>query len=233
VPRKIEIAPSLLAADWTQLREEVKRAEMAGADFLHLDVMDGHFVPNFSMGPALVAAVHRITDLPLEVHLMIYNPFEYIERCGEAGADRILFHLEATEDVADTLRYIRRGGVEAGLALNPETSPSLALKYLAEMDELLLMTVHPGFGGQKFIPEVLEKIRLIRETTDRLRIGAGGKTLAEGVSEPAFRIEVDGGIDPQTAILAREAGANVLVAGTSCFRATDMKSVIAELRGRD
>ncbi len=231
MPHKIEIAPSLLAADWTQLQSEVKRAEEAGADFLHLDVMDGHFVPNFSMGPAIVAAVNRITELPLEVHLMIYNPFEYIERFVEAGADRILFHLEATEDVADTLRYIRRCGVEAGLALNPETSASLALKYLADMDELLLMTVHPGFGGQEFIPDVLDKIRFIRDAANQLRLGADGRVLPPEADGPIFRIEVDGGIDPATAALARQAGANVLVAGTSCFQAPDMRTRIEELRG--
>jgi ribulose-phosphate 3-epimerase len=228
---KIEIAPSLLAADWSQLRDEVKRAEQAGADFLHLDVMDGHFVPNFSMGPAIVAAVNRITDLPLEVHLMIYNPFEYIERFVEAGADRILFHLEATEDVADTLRYIRRCGVQAGLALNPETSASLALKYMGDMDQLLLMTVNPGFGGQAFLSDVLDKVRFCREAATRLRLGADGKTLPEGKEGPPFRIEVDGGVDLSSAARCREAGANILVAGTALYKAPDMAVSIAEMRG--
>jgi ribulose-phosphate 3-epimerase len=231
VSTNIQIAPSLLAVDWSRLKDEIERVEKAGADFLHLDVMDGHFVPNFSMGPAIVAAVNRMTDLPLEVHLMIYNPYEYVERFVEAGADRILFHLEATENVTDTLQYIRRCGVEAGLALNPETSATLALRYLQDMDELLLMTVNPGFGGQAFLTDVLDKIRFIREAADRLRLGANGQTLPEGAQGAPFRIEVDGGIDRETAKLAREAGANVLVAGTSIFKAADIPAQIKALRG--
>src|SRR5271169_1532796 len=146
--KEIKIAPSILAGDFGCLAAEAKRAEEAGADALHVDIMDGHFVPNLSLGPKAVAAINKSTKLFLDVHLMIYNPFDYVERFVEAGADRVVFHFESTEDVDETLEYIRKCGVKSGLAFCPETSHEMIPKYADKCDLILLMTVHPGFGGQ-------------------------------------------------------------------------------------
>ncbi len=233
--RVIFIEPSLLAADAGRLAEEAKRAEQAGADALHLDIMDGHFVPNFSFGPRVVAAINKATPLFLDVHLMVYNPYDYVERFIEAGADRITFHLEATEDVADTLAYIRRCGVEAGLAFCPATTESLIPKYLDKCDLILLMTVNPGFGGQAFMPEVLEKVRFTRDLCTKMDIRKGGKVPQPGAKEetaalPPFLIQVDGGVTQETAKECIEAGANVLVSGTSLFKAPDLAQAIQGMR---
>ncbi len=228
----ILIAPSILSGDFGKLAEEAKRVEEAGADLLHLDVMDGNFVRNLTMGPQAVAAINRATSLFLEVHLMIYNPFDFVERFVEAGADRIIFHFEATEDVEDTLEFIRRCNVQAGLAFCPETSVEFVPRYLTQSDLILLMTVHPGFGGQAFIPEVLEKIEYVRETCDRLHIRKGGQVVSPEKAEqtPLFPIEVDGGINEKTALECVQAGANVLVSGNYLFKETDMASGIQTLR---
>jgi ribulose-phosphate 3-epimerase len=231
----ILIEPSLLSGDFGKLAEEAKRAADAGADALHLDIMDGHFVPNLTFGPKVVAAVNRATPLFLDVHLMMYNPYDYVERFVEAGADRITFHLEATEDVEDTLDYIRKCGIEAGLAFNPETSESLIPKYLDKCDLILLMTVNPGFGGQEFMPEVLEKVEFTRQLCTRLDIRRRGKTpqpgqKGEADTLPPFYIQVDGGINQENAGRAIKAGANVLVSGSYLFGAPNMAQAISQMR---
>ncbi len=216
--KKIKVAPSILAGDFGCLADEAHRIEESGADAIHFDVMDGHFVPNLTLGPKALAAINKSSDLFLDVHLMIYNPFDYIERFVEAGADRITFHFEATEDVEDTISFIKKCGIEAGLAFCPETSESMIPKYISQCDLLLLMTVHPGFGGQGFIHDVLPKIEFSRELCDKQALD--------------LDIQVDGGIDAETSKLCVEAGANVLVAGTYCFTAKEgMKAAVESLRG--
>lgn len=195
--------------------------------------MDGHFVPNLTFGPKAVAAIDRATPLFLDVHLMIYNPFDYVERFVEAGADRITFHFEATEDVAETLEYIRRCNVQAGLAFSPDTSFSMIPKYLNQCDLILIMTVNPGFGGQKFMADALEKVQLTRDLCNQLRIRKGGQVLKEGQdldSISPFAIQVDGGINQETAKQCVDAGANVLVSGEYLYASKDMKKAICDLK---
>lgn len=227
------VEPSILSGDFGALAAEAKRLEDAGADAIHFDVMDGNFVPNLTLGPKALAAVNRATPIFLDVHLMIYNPFEYIERFVEAGADRLTIHFEATEEVEETLNFIRKCNIQAGLAFCPETSYSMIPKYLDKCDLILLMTVPPGFGGQAFMPEVLEKIRFTRDVCNQLNIrhkGVVAKDPQKAEALPPFNIQVDGGIDDKTAALCIEAGANVLVAGTHLFKAPNMSQAIKNLR---
>lgn len=229
----IKINPSILSGDFGRLAEEAKRLEQAGADGIHIDIMDGHFVPNLTLGPRAVGAINRATSLFLDVHLMIYNPFDYIEMFVQEGADRITFHFEATEDVEDTLAFIRKCGIKAGLAFRPETSFSMIPKYLYQCDMVLLMTVSPGFGGQKFMPEVLEKIHLTREYCNRNAIREGGIILKEGMradSLSPFDIQVDGGINAETGKECVKAGANVLVSGNYIFHQPSLAEGIKTLR---
>ncbi|MFK7909234.1 MAG: ribulose-phosphate 3-epimerase [Akkermansiaceae bacterium] len=211
------IAPSLLAADFSRIKEETTRAIHSGGDWLHLDVMDGHFVDNISFGPAIIQAIHETNDVFLDVHLMISRPDHYLPRFIEAGADMVTVHLEAEHNVAETLRRTREAGCKAGLAINPATPLEDALPFLDQIDMLLVMTVVPGFGGQSFMHETMTKVE-----------GAASHREKHGLS---YHIEVDGGIDAETAPAATAAGANVLVAGSSTFKAPDMAEAISQLRG--
>ena len=215
----IIVAPSVLAADFSRLAEEIRRVEQAGADWIHCDIMDGHFVDNISFGPEIVGIVRKETKLPLDVHLMIQRPDHYAPRFVKAGANSITVHVEreADHDVEKTLRLIRDAGCRPGLSLNPATPFESAEPFLDKIDILLVMTVHPGFGGQSFRPEMMEKVK---------RAAEWNKSRQRKID-----IEVDGGINAETARLSIQNGANVLVAGTSIFHAKDYREAIRELRG--
>jgi ribulose-phosphate 3-epimerase len=214
----VSVAPSILSADFARLGEQVAEAERGGADRIHVDVMDGHFVPNLSMGPVVVQALRPVTRLPLEVHLMIEEPERFSEPFLKAGADSLIFHLEVLPEPRPLLRRIRSAGRKAALAIKPDHPVEALEPLLAEVDLALCMTVFPGFGGQAFIPESLERIRKLRDLIERIN--------------PSCDLEVDGGIDVTTAPPAVAAGANVLVAGTAVFRSRlGVQRAIHALRG--
>ena len=213
---RIEIAPSILASDFAKLGDDVRAVEQGGADVIHVDVMDGHFVPNISIGVPVVASLHKATRLPLDVHLMIERPEEYIERFAKAGASRILIHQEATVHLDRALTMIRENGAQAGVAVNPATPVATLTDVLDQVDTVLVMSVNPGFGGQKFIPGAIEKIRQLNQW--RARYNGG------------FRIEVDGGVDAENTAQLAQAGANTFVAGTSIFHTPDPAAAVRQLR---
>jgi ribulose-phosphate 3-epimerase len=203
----LKIAPSILAADFARLGEQVKEAERAGADRIHVDVMDGHFVPNISMGPLVVEALRPVTQLPLEVHLMIERPDDYLEAFVKAGCDTLQVHVEGAINLHRSIQHIKHLGKKAGVVLNPHTSAAALTEILGDVDMVLVMTVNPGFGGQKFIPSTVAKIRRVRQLIEAVK--------------PGLEVEVDGGIDAETAPRAAEAGATVFVAGSAVFREKD------------
>jgi ribulose-phosphate 3-epimerase len=213
---RIEIAPSILAANFAKLGDEIRTVEDAGADVIHVDIMDGHFVPNLSLGIPVVASVRKATRLPLDVHLMIEQPELYIEDFIRAGASRVLVHQEATVHLDRALAMIRELGAEAGAVINPATPVGMLSEVLDKLDTVLVMTVNPGFGGQKFIPNSYEKIRQLNQI--RTRYNA------------SFRIEVDGGVEPENTAELAQAGANTFVAGTSIFHTADPAAATRQLK---
>jgi ribulose-phosphate 3-epimerase len=213
--RTIRLAPSILAADFARLGSQVTEAERAGADRIHVDVMDGHFVPNISMGTPVISSLRRVTRLPLEAHLMISNPDFFVDEFAHAGIDAFLVHWEGNNDLSRTVRHIKALGKRVGVAINPATSAAVLEEIVEELDQVLVMTVNPGFGHQQFLEATLKKVRRTREMIDRMKLNCD--------------LEVDGGIDAATAPLAVAAGADVLVAGSAIF--SDGESIGAAMQG--
>ena len=214
---RVRIAPSILSADFGRLADEVRAVEAAGADSVHIDVMDGRFVPNITIGPVVIEAVRRATSLPLDVHLMMVEPEKYIDDFVKAGASILTVHQEACPHLHRTLQQIRAAGAKPSVVLNPSTSLGTIDEVLGEVSQVLLMSVNPGFGGQAFIAATVDKVRRLRATLD-------GRGLQH------VDIEVDGGINPTTAKLVVAAGANVLVAGNAVFKSADYRAAISALR---
>ncbi len=212
-----KIAPSILSADFARLGEQIALVDKAGADVIHVDVMDGHFVPNITIGPLIVSAIRPVTDLPLDVHLMIENPDRYIEAFAGAGADYITVHVEACPHLHRSLQAIRELGVKAGVALNPHTPASAIAEVLDVLDLILIMSVNPGFGGQKFIPRALHKLKATRELLTATGMGH-------------IEVEVDGGVKSGNIREIAEAGAEILVAGSAIFKAPDPAEAIREMK---
>jgi len=213
----IIISPSILSADFANLEKDIKRVEEAGADWIHVDVMDGHFVPNITIGAPVVKSLRKVTQMPLDVHLMIENPEKYVKDFVDAGSDFITIHYEAVDNVKDIIDRIKVFGVKAGVSIKPKTPASVLKEFVTDLDLVLIMTVEPGFGGQKFMTDCLPKISEVRNMLDEY-------DLSRAV------IEIDGGIDGKTSKLALEAGANALVAGSYIYNSTDIKAAVESLR---
>jgi ribulose-phosphate 3-epimerase len=216
MPRAYKVAPSILSADFARLGEEVRRIEQAGADLIHFDVMDGHFVPNLSFGVPVLESVRKITALPLDVHLMIENPERYLEQFVLAGANSISVHAEVCEDLAEIASRMHQLGIRAAIAINPETEPTRVLDAAAHLDMILVMSVHPGFGGQGFIPESVRKVRAIRSELERHGLEVD--------------VEIDGGVKVENIGLVAQAGANVFVSGSGIFGHSDYGEIIQKMR---
>ncbi len=210
------VAPSILSADFSKLGEEIKAVEHAGADWIHIDVMDGHFVPNITIGPAVVSKIRKISDIFFDVHLMIANPGKYVEQFAKAGADLITIHAEVCDDILSTINKVKDLGCKVGVSINPETSLDVIKEIIQNVDLVLIMSVHPGFGGQSFIEDVLPKIKKTRNIISKL--------------DKEIYLEVDGGINDKTAKTAIEYGADVLVAGNFVFTNASYKDAIKSLK---
>ena len=205
--KNIQISPSILSADFSQLGEEIKRLEEGGADMIHVDVMDGHFVPNLTIGPPVIKSLRKHSSLKFDVHLMISPVHKYIEAYANAGADIITIHPEATQNLADSIKAIKNFNKKVGVSLNPESKIELITEFLDQIDLVLIMSVNPGFGGQKFMPEVLDKIKQLKKIQQEKNLN--------------FDIEIDGGINFENCKIAIDAGANILVSGTTIFKSND------------
>ncbi|MBI3313271.1 MAG: ribulose-phosphate 3-epimerase [Candidatus Omnitrophica bacterium] len=209
--KKPLIAPSILSADFSRLGEEIASVEKGGCDIIHVDVMDGHFVPNLTIGPTVIKWIRKTTKLPLDVHLMIEEPLRYIEDFRKAGSDWITIHVEATQKISETLAAVKKSGAKVGMSVRPKTPLKTIEPYLSQLDLVLIMTVEPGFGGQSFMPEMMEKVKTLR-------------------SKFSGKISVDGGINAETAKVTLAAGADILVAGTAVFGEKDRSQAISALR---
>lgn len=216
---KAKIAPSILSADFAYLADELKKVEAAGADYIHLDIMDGNFVPEITIGAGVVKSLRKISDIVFDVHLMVEHPETQIKSFAEAGADIITFHVEAAKHPHRIIQQIHESGCKAGVALNPGTSLSMVEELVEDADMILIMTVNPGYAGQKFIDSMLGKIHMLYHMVAEM--------------ETECDIQVDGGINPETSVLVREAGANILVAGSAIFGAADVAQAIKDIRGNE
>ena len=216
--KKIKISPSILSADFSQLGSEIKRLEEGGADLIHVDVMDGHFVPNLTIGPPVIKTLRKFTNIPFDVHLMISPVHKYIKDYADAGADIITIHPEATQSLLSSINHIKELNKKVGVSLNPDTKTNVIIDYLDKIDLVLIMSVFPGFGGQKFIPEVIKKIEELNKIRNEKKLD--------------YDIEVDGGINFSNSKLVKEAGANILVSGTTIFNENngDLKKNIETLK---
>jgi len=211
----VTVSPSILSADFSKLEEEIKSVEKAGAEWLHIDVMDGHFVPNITIGPPVVKSIRKVTDMFFDVHLMIENPDKYVKPFADAGADGITFHIESNADPMRTIEMIKNAGCKAGISLNPPTPIDRIRDLISHVDLVLVMSVNPGFSGQKFIPDVVQKIEWLRKQIDK--------------NNYKILIEVDGGVNKETGEIAKKAGADVLVAGNFVFKNESYEQAIKDL----